>query len=71
MEKIQQTIKGDNMAKQFEDYLRENIEKGIIDFSIRVGYDKYRGIEFYIHPDGKDGETLDFQVLGNGLILKQ
>lgn len=48
--------------KTLEQYLKENAENGIIDHSIRSD-----GKTFYIHPDGKDGDTLDFEVDGNNL----
>lgn len=56
--------------KTLYEYLKENIAKGVIDFSIRAGYNRDGEIELYIHPDSKDGETLDFLVLGNELIPK-
>lgn len=41
-------------------YLTRYLEADIIDFSIRAE-DKGNGeIQFYIHPDGRDGDTLDF-----------
>lgn len=51
--------------KTFEGYLKDNAEKGIIDFRIRAN-----GNEFYIYPFGKNGETLDFAVIGNSLKMK-
>ena len=53
-----------------EKYLRDNIKNGIIEFQLRASEGK-NGIEFYIHPDGKDGDTLDFWVEGNLLISIQ
>ena len=49
--------------KTLEQYLKENADKGIIDHSIR----SYDGKTFYIHPDSRDGDTLDFEVDGNNL----
>ena len=51
--------------KNFEQYLKENSEKNIIDHRIR----SMDGKTFYIHPDGHDGDTLDFAVNGNSLML--
>jgi hypothetical protein len=52
--------------KNLEDYFRQNLEKGIIDFSLRAS-ETVHGIQFYIHPTDKDGETMDFVVDKNTL----
>lgn len=52
----------------FETFLRENVEREVIDFSMRASVDSSGTVRFYVHPSGKDGETLDFQVLDNALI---
>ena len=57
------------IEKSFEKYLEDNINNKIIDFSLRASIGK-DGIEFYIHPDGKDGETLDYWVESNTLISR-
>ena len=49
----------------FEEYLKTNWERGVIDFKLRCYND---GTFFYIHPDGKDGETPQFEASGNTLI---
>lgn len=49
--------------KTFEEYLKESHNNGIIDYKIR----SYDGKSFYIHPDSKNGDTLDFEVYGNTL----
>lgn len=53
-----------------ERYFKINGKKDIIDFSLRA---QVSGgiVNFYIHPIGKDGETLDFYVFGNDLIPKE
>jgi len=51
------------MQKTLGQYLKENFEKGIIDHKIR----SMDGESFYIHPDGHDGDTLDFCVEDNDL----
>ncbi|MBE3140096.1 MAG: hypothetical protein IMZ53_05890 [Thermoplasmata archaeon] len=53
-----------------ERYFKINGKKNIIDFSLRA---QVAGgiVTFYIHPDSKDGETLDFYVFGNDLIPKE
>jgi len=50
------------------EYFRENAKNGIIDFSLRAFVQQNGIITFYIHPDGKDGETLDYEVNGNDLV---
>ena len=62
-----------------EQYFRESIKENKIDHAIRCddcshiaqsGLLAFGGddVHFYIHPDGKSGETLDFIVRGNKLI---
>ena len=51
----------------FEDYLRENAERGIIDFSVRAYARPNTQVTFYIHPAGKDGDIPDFAVHDNKL----
>jgi hypothetical protein len=53
--------------KSLEKYFKENNNNGIIDFNIRVSPEN-NGFRFYIHPDSKDGETLDYHVRENFLI---
>jgi len=60
-----------------EDYLREAIAAGAIDFRIRAFATNGPGLPgtpsgapvttFYIHPAGRDGKTVDFAVRGNNL----
>lgn len=57
-------------GKTLEDYLRENINNNIIDFSIRASINGFNQITFYIHPDSKSGQTIDFDVFKNNLITK-
>ena len=54
--------------KTFEQFLAENVEKGILDFSIRAMYEDKYTIRFYIHSLGHDSDTLDFMVNENVLI---
>lgn len=51
-----------------EEYLTSNFNKKIIDHSIRVTVGEDGLVSFYIHANGKDSETLDFQVIGNIII---
>jgi hypothetical protein len=59
-----------NCSPTLESYLRAAAERNVIDFRIRCtpGADGTTG--FYIHPDGKDGDTLDFTVTDNELKLR-
>lgn len=56
-------------SQSFEEYLRKNNTKMIIDHALRISRNADNKIQFYIHPSGKDGETLDFEVEGNVLKL--
>lgn len=53
--------------KTLEEYLRENIEAGNIDHAIRAQIEADGVVTFYIHPAGEDGDTLDYEVRGDGL----
>ena len=55
------------MERTFETYLREALANGIIDFRIRASLAADGRVVFYIHPDGKDGETADYEVSGKTL----
>ncbi len=57
--------------KTLEQYLRDNIIAQTIDFRIRASIDVLGLVSFYIHPDGKDGDTLDFYVSGDSLSSAQ
>jgi hypothetical protein len=52
------------MTKTLEQYLKDAIEAGAIDFRIRASVSD-GCVSFYIHPLDRDGETRDFQVRGN------
>jgi hypothetical protein len=49
----------------FEEYLRSQYSKAI-DFHIRAEVNE-QGVEFYIHPQDVNGDTLDYRVNGNTL----
>ena len=53
--------------KTLEQYLRESYEAGAIDHAIRCEVREGGQVKFYIHPEGADGDTLDFVVTGNAL----
>ena len=53
--------------KTLEQYLRETYGKGIIDHQIRVSVDDKNRVTFYIHAQGHDSDTLDFEVKDNSL----
>ena len=52
--------------KTLEQYLRD---APVIDHVIRSGTGPDGSVSFYIHPQGADGETLDFGVCGNSMAL--
>ena len=51
--------------KTLHQYLKENLEKNVIDHSIRAKLEADGAVTFYIHPNGHDGDTLDFEVSRN------
>lgn len=53
--------------KTLEKYFHENMDRDVIDFSVRARNFGQGKVGFYIHPDSHDGETLDFMVQGNEL----
>lgn len=53
--------------KTLEKYFHENMDRDVIDFSVRARSFGQGKVGFYIHPDSHDGETLDFMVQGNEL----
>lgn len=61
--------------KTLADYIRENIERkephSVSSHSLSAELHEDGKISFYIHPDGVDGETLDFWVIGNELTTKK
>lgn len=52
---------------EFEAYLRENLSRGVIDFTLRAHETANGSVEFYIHPQNHDGTTPDYRVFGNRL----
>ncbi|MCG5241386.1 DUF2829 domain-containing protein [Azospirillum doebereinerae] len=54
--------------KTFEQYLRDASGADVIDFRLRATSIAGQPTTFYVHPLGKDGETLDFTVIGNALV---
>lgn len=55
--------------KTLEQYFHENMDRDVVDFLVRARSFGSGRVGFYIHPDGRDGETLDFMVQGNTLAL--
>jgi len=53
--------------KTLEQYLRDAAAAGAIDHSIRCRITAAGDVTFYVHPDGKDGDTCDYLVKGNTL----
>jgi hypothetical protein len=48
-----------------EEFLRKHVNGR---FSLKVSGIDPRWMKIYIHPDGEDGETLDFYVFGERLV---
>lgn len=55
------------MRRTITEYLEQYEKQGVIDFTVRTYKDNSGQIRFYIHPTGKDGDTLDFVPKGNEL----
>lgn len=51
--------------KNLQQYLQGNLDRNVIDHALRAHSMEDGRIHFYIHPDGVDGDTLDFIVDGN------
>ena len=49
-------------------YLQENLDKGIIDHTLRASKREDGTIVFYIHAVNASSQTLDFAVDGNTLV---
>ena len=58
-------------SKTLEQYLVAAIERGQIDHALRAHRGLDGKITFYVRPLAGDGETLDFVVRGNALVLNQ
>lgn len=54
-------------ANSLHGYLMQNLDNGLIDFSVRCTHINNEGAHFYIHPANVSGETLQFIVQGNTL----
>lgn len=50
----------------FEEYLIKAQKEGIVDFVLRATQTD-EGIQIYIYPYGKDGDSVDYKVEGNNL----
>jgi len=61
--------KEERIMRTLEEYFKENLKGNVIDFSLRA-QETGDGIEFYIHPMNRDGDTMDFSVRGNMLTTK-
>lgn len=53
--------------KTLDRYLTDNWARGVIDHVLRAHVNDKGVLTFYIHPQGVDGDTLDFLVEGNTL----
>lgn len=54
-DKVKKDMACDRIGRKLVKYLEENRATGIIDFRLRIDSDTH----FYIHPQDKDGVTLD------------
>lgn len=58
-------------TNDLENFFRANFNDLVIDYSIRVQVEMDGAVTFYIRPQDKNGETLDFRVMGNTLTPLQ
>jgi hypothetical protein len=49
----------------FQDFLERAEAANVIDFRMRIVRSPKGHLDFYIHPDGKNGDTGDFHVSGS------
>lgn len=56
------------MTKSLHDYLSDADSNGTLDHSMRATKGADGQIRFYIHPAGRDGETLDFELVGSQVL---
>lgn len=54
-------------TQTLEKYFRDADASGAIDHSVRARVGADGAVTFYIHPSGRDGQTLDFVVGGNSV----
>lgn len=66
---IQLMAKQASSNRQFEQYLLDSLENDVIDHVLRVSKTNDGTVSFYVHPYTASGETLDFVVQGNTLIV--
>jgi len=48
--------------KRLYEYLKKELAEGKIDHSLRASINSAGEISFYIHPEGRDGDTLDIML---------
>ena len=54
--------------KNLKAYFEKACAAGLIDHSLRVRQTD-QGLHFYIHPAGADGDTEDYLLVGNSLVV--
>ena len=54
-------------VETLESYLRNGTKNGAYDYAIRATEDESGNVQFYIHPQNADGDTIDYKVTGNSL----
>jgi hypothetical protein len=58
--------------KTLEEYLKDNFYEDSYQSILRISHiDENDNPHIYIHPHGRDGETLDFVVTGNEIHPKR
>jgi hypothetical protein len=63
-----QTAERYSRQKSLEDYMRCNLDRNAIDHHLRASIDQKGCVRVYIHPQGVDGDTLDFIIDGDDVI---
>jgi len=53
-----------------EDYFKKNFAVGVVDHALRANVDQSGKVTFYLHPAGRDGDTLAFSVVKDVLHLE-
>lgn len=57
--------------KTLQKYLQQNYFKANNEWTLKVHTDHGDRVHIYIHPTGRNGETIDFTVIGNKLVCHQ
>lgn len=55
---------------KLEQYLSNDLDRNVIDHSVRAAKNEKGEASIYAHPSGANGDTVDYFVVGNSLIEK-